>query len=174
MEMTISQLRTLIANAEKDHRLLLSDMSDAATGHYIKETDSKSEEVPMGEIGDYMAELGKAQASAETLIRAKAALAELNAKTVISVGGKEYSLAGAIIALQIKREMLHRIEVTLATARETKRRIDKPNTPAYYDIVRPTFERKELEKIRTELREEICALEAKVDEANNKQYTVLL
>lgn len=173
METTINKLRQLIANTEKDYRDQIVKLNESGTITYVKEVSGGAEEA-MSEPPGYMAEMDTTLSIINKLVRAKGALADLNARTAIDVDGAAMSIAGAIAALQAKRQLLTVIEDHMQYNKASKRRIDKPNTPAYWEIVRLNYDPRELQALRDRLRDEIDNIEAKVDEANNRQVSVEL
>jgi hypothetical protein len=173
METTINKLRQLIANTEKDYRHQILRLNEAGTITYVKEVSGGAEEA-MSEPTSYMAEMDTTLSIIDKLVRAKGALADLNARTTIDVEGAAMSIAGAIAALQAKRQLLSVIENHMQYNKASKRRIDKPNTPAYWEIVRLNYDQRELRALRDRLRDEIDSIEARVDEANNRKISLEL
>lgn len=164
---TIAELRLLIEDKEANYSNNLYKLQGGATVTTIKELNGGTE--LMSKPFDFTKELKALDTECSKIAYYKGLLAKANNDTSIDAID---TIQTAIVKLQKKRKLLEKVEYILNNTRESKKRKSDgglSTATAYYEEVSLNFDESKLAEYRDNLREELNALEVKIQNANNNK-----
>lgn len=172
--LTLSQAIIKVAELEKIYRAKLNQISDVqnTTVSYILESDGQKYQC--NDEFDFEKEFKETLKIGNTIEALKTEIAKLNNITRIDIEKEDLTIQGGLNRLKKLREQVDIIDMIIEQSKSSKqRRVDAAATSAYYKVLEPNFDKKDMKVLLESINNEILALELSINKANNETVITL-
>ena len=173
-KLSINQGMIKVAELERNYRYKSPYVINRkkASITYILEADGGR--FDCDEKFDFEKELNELISLSKEIEKIKTAISYANNNTEIEVLGEKTSIQGALNKVKLKRELVFELESLLQNVKVSKeRKVDAAATSVYYKVTELNFDRQSMEKLVSDLNEEVLQLEVAINKANNETYITI-